>query len=956
LIATAGALPTSGQLDLFLDSLRRAQFKIGPDEIAGAHKILLLAHAEADGGLAARRLKTMLAPIVVRTPTQQADFYRRFDALMTGIAPSRTIDPVQEEGRTGDRPVIAARHTSTRGRWRLPVSATVGAALLLTAAVALWLLWPPPPPVPLPSSETPGSSIATVTVPVQQSQFTTATLSRLPGYQAARAGLILLPLLGFAGWIAWRWRRRSLWLERNAGVQDADPAVLRLPETQQPLFPAAELTAIALDLRRHLPVPSRDLDIDRTIPETLNAGGSFTPVWQTLPRSPSYLFLIEKESAHDHVSGILDQAVDRLRTENVEIERYHFRGDPRWVSCDDTSHGIEPIVEIAARYGDHRLVVLTGGDGFFEPLTDRLDTGVEQALTQWAPRAVLSTKPISTWSWRELALIDQGGFNLATASHSGLRALADRAAAEPDRPAEMLEGVVVSMPARPTVARREPQPTASEAPRQGRKSALLICAGREKGADAQILRLAELLERPASGFAVRVLLYPDRQTVIAALETLVHANSGPDDTILVHFNGAVAPGGEGALFLASSQGLEMSAFARLLYQSEAGHQLVVLDGMMHANFDRDAVSRGLAWHGLSQLREVIWAQAAGGSLTGLLADTIEQELPGAEPVTFKRLFDLALRRASRLGILDALRPVYSSGGVAKAGSAVLVIGVQGAGGTAAPDGTARTRVVKDVDVPWCPELVIVPAGRFLMGSPSTEPGRYPNEGPQHEVRVAAFALGRAPITFEEWDACVADGGCDGYRPDDGGWGRGRHPVIRVNWRDAQAYVSWLSQKTAHKYRLPSEAEWEYAARGGTQSAYPWGDSWNNARFANGARSIRGTTEVGSYPPNPFGIYDVIGNVLEWVEDSWHADYVGAPADGSAWIEAEASELGRVVRGGSWDVEPRNLRSAIRGGDRPDVRYLNLGFRVSRTLTLDDLNAMAGSGLEVSALAGSFARA
>jgi hypothetical protein len=679
--AEAIVLPTSEQLDLFFDLLRRAEFKVGPNEIAAAQKILLLAHAEADDGLAARRLKTMLAPIVVRTPTQQADFYRRFDALIADIAPAPADDQRMQAGRTIGQPAAASAAAPPGMRSRRAVIAAAVAALLLTIAAEVWLLWPPPPQPPrAPPSAKPSPTIADVTGWVDPPpSFVTATLVRRAGYQVARVGAIALPLLLFAGWMLWRWRRRALWLERHSGVRKADPAVVRLPEQHQPLFPAADLTAIALDLRRHLRVPSRDLDVERTIPQTLDAGGSFTPVWQTVPRSPNYLFLIEKESAHDHVAGIFDQAVDRLVGEDVAVERYHFRDDPRWLIGNDRSRGIEPIADVAARYGDHRLVILAGADGMFEPLRDRLEPGVEQALAQWTPRAVLSTKPMQSWSWRELALRDLGGFDVATASHSGLRALAARAAAEPDRPAELLEGVVVSMPARPSLTRRESGPASAPSPRPGRKSALLICVGGAEDAEAEIRRLSSLLEHKA-GFSVQVLPDPDRRRMVEALEFLVRTNYASDDTILIHFYGRFAPGSDGAIFLGSGEGLEMPAFAGLLNQSSAGRQILVVDGVMYdgalfQDSDTSAVPRGLAWDSSSpstRKLEVVWARGlqrpkseaeteVANGLTGLLVDTVEQDLTPIEaamPIDVPFLVDLVRKRASRFGILDDLNLHY----------------------------------------------------------------------------------------------------------------------------------------------------------------------------------------------------------------------------------------------------------------------------------------------------------
>jgi hypothetical protein len=667
----AGTLPTTEQLQRLLDSLRDARFKFGPDQIAGAEKILLLAHAEADDGLAARRLKTMLAPIFARTPTQQADFYRRFDTLMAEIAPAPVAARLPQTALASGASVAGAGAAAKRTRSRLAVITASVAALFLGVAGGLWLLRPPPPPPP-PAPPVPNPTIATVTARIEPAVFVTATFYRREGFRLAEGGAMALPLLLFAGWMAWRWRRRLLWLERHPGVRDADPAVVRLPERHQPLFRAAELTAIARDLRRHLRVPSRDLDVDRTIPETLDAGGSFTPVWQTVPRSPSYLFLIERESAHDHVAGILDRAVDRFVGEQVAVERYHFRDDPSWLTGDDRRPGSEAIADIAARHGDHRLVVLAAGDGFFEPLNDRLLPRVAEALAQWTPRAVLSTKPIESWSWRELALIDQGGFDLATASHSGLRALAGRAAGEPDRPAEMLEGVVVSMPAR--TGRTRPQRMPSPAPRQGTKSAVLICVGPEDQAVAEVRQLARLLE--GFGFNTGVLRDPDRRTAVDALASLFRTNTKPEDTILIHFRGRFAPGGDGAIFLGAGEGVAMPDFARLLHQPSAGHQVLVLDGVMYdrdffQDTDNSAVAEGLGWNAsATQALEVVWARErrrpktagegeADSSLTGLLADTLGQDVvrAGGE-LTLRGLVDLARERARRLGILEDLNLNY----------------------------------------------------------------------------------------------------------------------------------------------------------------------------------------------------------------------------------------------------------------------------------------------------------
>ena len=234
------------------------------------------------------------------------------------------------------------------------------------------------------------------------------------------------------------------------------------------------------------------------------------------------------------------------------------------------------------------------------------------------------------------------------------------------------------------------------------------------------------------------------------------------------------------------------------------------------------------------------------------------------------------------------------------------------------------------DCPDCPEMVVVPAGSFTMVSPSSEEGRSDSEGPQHRVTIReSFAVGKYEVSFAEWDACVAGGGCNDYRPDDSGWGRGERPVINVSWSDAKAYVGWLSRKTGEQYRLLSEAEWEYVARAGTTGPFHFGPTISTDQ-ANYDENRMKTVPVGSFSANGFGLHDVHGNVGEWVEDCWHDSYSGAPVDGSAWVSGD--DCGRrVLRGGSWSNIPWLLRSAVRVRYPPEVRINKFGFRVARTL-------------------------
>ena len=273
------------------------------------------------------------------------------------------------------------------------------------------------------------------------------------------------------------------------------------------------------------------------------------------------------------------------------------------------------------------------------------------------------------------------------------------------------------------------------------------------------------------------------------------------------------------------------------------------------------------------------------------------------------------------------------------------------------------------DCPGCPQMVRVPAGRFTMGEDGGEPERY--EGPVRDIAVRrAFLLARHEVTNAQYREFIAatghrsSRGCHVRTPEGGDaldpqadWADPRYgrpiadaePVVCVSWNDAQAYVAWLARRTGKRYRLPSEAEWEYAARAGTTGRYTWGDHPERAceganvfdaaalrgrpQFKGGVAPCddghAGVAPVGSHAANAFGLHDMIGNVWEWVEDCLHTNFQGAPADGSAWTDNNCDR--HVIRGGSWHYVPEGLRSASRLRGTATFRFNDLGFRVARTL-------------------------
>lgn len=286
-------------------------------------------------------------------------------------------------------------------------------------------------------------------------------------------------------------------------------------------------------------------------------------------------------------------------------------------------------------------------------------------------------------------------------------------------------------------------------------------------------------------------------------------------------------------------------------------------------------------------------------------------------------------RADAEGLIEALEWALSEGS--------RTVETSGAPEPAAP-------ALRRVDFP-VPEMVRIEPGEFMMGSDPDEPGALKFEQPKHLVRIGdAFEIGKYAVTFDEYDASCERTGRD--KPSDAGWGRGRRPVINVLCEDAEAYCAWLSQQTGDQFRLPSEAEWEYCCRAGTTGAFSFEQGISpqfvnydgNLSFKSSPKGIfrEKTVEVGSLPPNPWGLHEMHGNVWEWCGDCWNAHYRGAPNNGATWLEGDSSTA--VIRGGSWSEEPKYTRSAIRAdGLRRDreLRFESpneLGFRVVRAMT------------------------
>jgi formylglycine-generating enzyme required for sulfatase activity len=236
------------------------------------------------------------------------------------------------------------------------------------------------------------------------------------------------------------------------------------------------------------------------------------------------------------------------------------------------------------------------------------------------------------------------------------------------------------------------------------------------------------------------------------------------------------------------------------------------------------------------------------------------------------------------------------------------------------------------DCPTCPEMIVLKSGRFTMG---VVDGGVAKDAFAKEVTISnPFAVSIFEITFDQWDACSRDGGCNGYSPQDNGWGRGGRPVIHVSWNDAQAYLDWISKKTGESYRLLSEAEWEYAARAGSNTNYSWGDELGSglANCANCGSKYDAlkTAPVGTFKANDFGLFDTTGNVWDWVSDCYAPDsYQKHQTYPEPYVATKSCN--RVLRGGAWDLIGQGATTSFRFNANDQLRSNAIGFRIARDL-------------------------
>jgi formylglycine-generating enzyme required for sulfatase activity len=898
----------ASRLPYLIDELRDAGYAIGVEQYIAAEDLVLALAAR--GGLPADpgRYRTLLGPIFCKSPRQQDDFRARFDHWIAQDPPASP----QESARSLERELSALEQGARA--WRR-IFVTGAAAALLLAAVALLVLMRSGQP----AQPQPTQPIAKRAATESESPAPNPP-SPGPGTQrGVSLETFVLPVLGllvvaFPAWRFWWGYRARLFLTRRTTSEAPDLARVAVKTARGELFRDFSLAQMAQRLRQRRTVASERLDVAATIQSTVRKGGWLTLVPGKSRVLPEYLVLVDRASQDDHQARFFAELIAGLAQAEVLVARYDFDGDPRICHPAAPALGrrVATIRDLVTCHPEDRLLIVSSGAGLIDPLTGEVVRWADQ-FARWSERALLTPEPTDSWGYRELILA-RHGFLVLPATEEGIAALADPFRAGAEEPAAS-----ASAPYPPLLRERPRRWLEQRAPGPDVLAALLGELRRYLGEDGSIW-LAACAVYPALHWELTLdlgcnlrtaadlrLLDPTRLAALARLPWFRHG--AMPDWLWVALIGSLPRDRERAI-RASLQALLLTAS-----QSQGPVEGLDLE-----------IARQ---HGkvLDRLAKPIFR-------------TLRRQAPDDSPLhdhvfaTFmagRRPGPQALELPAKLGALIGVRPnlaiplllavllLASAGG--------LLVGLR----RRADQPAVITNTIGM-------KLVLIPAGEFLMGSPASDKEAHDDEKPQHRVRITQpFYLGVTEVTQGQYRAITGENPSD-FKGSDG------LPVESVSWNEAIAFCNKLSAREGLKpyyqfgagvpsggegYRLPTEAEWEYACRAGATTRFSFGDA--DASLGEyawfGGNSGSETHPVGQKRPNAWGLFDMHGNVWEWCWDRYDEKYY-ASSPGADPL-GPSGAVDRVIRGGCWYRDPQQCRAAYRYGYTPGYRFNNLGFRVAR---------------------------
>ena len=971
-------------ISAFLDELREAGYNLGVEQYVAVQDLVLALVTQGKILEHPKQLRSFLGPIVCSSAVEQDDFQIRFDRWFpVEQTPEDLSKTIPEEAKSFQQALQQITKRSRRLGWGI---AAILSVLFLVGVFAspgnLPTDVPVTPPTVSPTVSTPSPSPTSiepiqepvpVPLPISPALPVPVPVLIVPDWQITLGLFALLSGLVFLiEQLYWnRWVR--LFLERQSTSQVPQLQQISLPSADQVLFPPLVFLHIAQRFRQRVPVPSHRLAIVPTITKTLRNGGWFAPVYGYRQELPEYLLLIDRSSFQDHQARLINEMVKRLEEQAVLITGFYFDSSPQL--CFPFGTGTPcSLKEISDRYRQHRLLIFVQADQFFSPITGELEPWV-QRLDFWSDRAVLTPKPLEQWAYPELTLAEH--LIVLPATPEGLthliRNLQDSSA--PRLPLERI-GSQVSLP---KTLHRHPQRWLQRySPPNDRVQEMLTALHRYLGADG-FLWLSACAVFPELHW--NITLYLGNVLCGAAGETLLKTVSITDLALLPWFRTgylpdwlrlklitALSPAAEaeirkvlGELLVLKISG-SVGEWQLTLAQREPASVLHKLAASLLRIVSRQAPPE-------SPLRDYIFLEFMTRNRSKLalqLPQTWQDllRLPHS-PLIGRRVFmglGFALVAAALTPLLQNLqrrilvRQPESLPSLPQLTRAFTfqTATVDRSGVVTLRDSEAQ-EYIEDLGNGLNLRMVAIRGGTFLMGQTEAEKIQLlkeyreqnyqtylDEELPRHEVTIPDFFMGIFTVTQAQYQALMGENPST-FRGED-------RPVETVSWDESVAFCDRLSTQTGRNYRLPTEAEWEYACRAGTTTPFAFGDmitpelanyDWKSSYNGSPTRSSdpRETQPVGSYPANAWGLYDMHGNVWEWCLDHWHSNYADKPEelkqDGStAWLSSDESK-NRLLRGGSWYSNAKSCRSAYRAHNAPDIRYGSYGFRVvcraSRTL-------------------------
>ena len=982
----------SDKLIGLIDKLREEGYSIGISQYIAAQDLILILISQGENLDSPEKLRSLLAPIFCSSQLEQENFKQHFDdsfksgsqniasteEKQTSLEPEKSIKPLSKplpyKGKGFDSPF-----PSREGGWgvRLIPSYLLPLKIIISTGIPIFLIFNDSPTntrnlTPLNTSvksttnqpptvtSTPTNikipnknSIICNDIPIINPPGNIINWPREIAFSLTPATLFLISRM----W--WFWLNRQLFLRRYGTTTQPELQNISLADfdIEQELFPTMIFMQIARNLRRRIPIPSNQLDIEKTIDATLRQGGWLKPIYRNYQILPEYLFLVNRTSFQDHQAQFIEEIIERLKKENVLIISYFFDDDP--LICFSSNGESLPLRldEIISKYPQHYLVLVSDTENFFSVISGELEPWVSQLIT-WQSRAFLTPKSTINWGYQEFQIAQE--FMILPATPQGLELFSQKPwSRDNSKPLSFQErglerGSTIPVPQTLRIQtyrwleRNSPEPEQIETmlvllqKYLGNDSFYWFCAcavfpelqwyitiylGNVLKTEAgqsllQVCSLNNLVRLPwfRSGYIpdwlrvylIKKLTFEQEQEIRTALQNLLNQanNSSELQNLLNQANNS------------SEKGLKLLSIVTKLVKASEDSPLqdyLFLDFMtkpsplmlkVPENFSQKLPKpiRKVAVNTQINRRRFLQIMGLGGAgfvaaVAGnqVFTNTTSQPTKKCLPVKFKSF-------------------------------QFNVVTVNNQGKIISRVSNQSWFFTEDLGNKITLDMVEIPAGSFLMGSAASLTKQAitnnESESPQHKVNVPTFLMGKFAVTQEQYQQIM------GKNP--ARFKGAKRPVERVSWNDAVEFCSKLSQKTGRKYRLPSEAEWEYACRAGTTTPFHFGETitsdlanyYGSSTYASEPKGNyrQQTTDVGSFQvANAFGLYDMHGNVWEWCQDDWHNDYTGAPTDGSAWSRQSSDT--KLLRGGSWDYNPEDCRSACRGSNGLDAYDSNIGFRV-----------------------------